>query len=112
MKYRVIRKSLWDFQPLWYSSRDGHAEGEHVNRGRDTSPRVDISSTWSVCPSVDMLPFGVTVPATVPQRSDIPEGLTNYLVYNKWNCAFVGTVRICKSFTLHGMNNMKVMIMN
>jgi hypothetical protein len=28
-----------------------------------------------------MLPFGVTVPATVPQRSEIPEGLMNYPVY-------------------------------
>jgi len=28
-----------------------------------------------------MLPFGVTMPATVPQRSEIPEGLTNYPVY-------------------------------
>jgi predicted nucleic acid-binding Zn ribbon protein len=27
-----------------------------------------------------MLPFGVTIPATLPQRSEIPEGLTNYLV--------------------------------
>ena len=35
-KYRVIHKSLRDFRPLQYSSRDGHAEGEHVNRGRDT----------------------------------------------------------------------------
>jgi hypothetical protein len=35
-KYRVIHKSLRDFQPLRYSSRDGHAEGEHVTRGRDT----------------------------------------------------------------------------
>jgi len=26
-----------------------------------------------------MLPFGVTIPATVPQMSEIPEGLTNYL---------------------------------
>jgi hypothetical protein len=34
--YRVIRKSLRDVRPLRYSSRDGHAEGEHVNRGRDT----------------------------------------------------------------------------
>ena len=34
--YRVIHKSLRDFRPLRYSSRDGHAEGEHVNRGRDT----------------------------------------------------------------------------
>jgi hypothetical protein len=30
--YRVIRKSLRDFWPLWYSSRDGHTEGEHINR--------------------------------------------------------------------------------
>jgi hypothetical protein len=40
------------------------------------SPSVDMLS-----PSVDMLPFGVTIPATVPQRSESPEGLMNYLVY-------------------------------
>ena len=34
--YRVIHKSLRDFRSLRYSSRDGHAEGEHVNRGTDT----------------------------------------------------------------------------
>jgi hypothetical protein len=28
-----------------------------------------------------MLPFGVTILATVPQRSEIPEGLKNYPVY-------------------------------
>jgi len=28
-----------------------------------------------------MLPFGVTIPATIPQRSEIPEGLMNYPVY-------------------------------
>jgi hypothetical protein len=27
-----------------------------------------------------MLPFGVTIPATVPARSEIPEGLMNYPV--------------------------------
>ena len=49
-------------------------------------PRLDISSTFkvgqkiSVSPYVDMLHFGVTIPATVPQRSEIPEGLMNYLV--------------------------------
>jgi hypothetical protein len=32
-----------------------------------------------------MLPFGVTIPATVPQRSEIPEGLMNYPVCNKMN---------------------------
>ena len=33
--YRIIHKSLRDFRPLRYSSRNGHTEGEHVNRGRD-----------------------------------------------------------------------------
>jgi hypothetical protein len=33
--HRVILKSLRDFRPLRYRSREGHAEGEHVNRGRD-----------------------------------------------------------------------------
>ena len=28
-----------------------------------------------------MLPFGVTIPTTVLQRSEIPEGLMNYPVY-------------------------------
>ena len=36
---------------------------------------------WSVSPSVDMLPLGVTIPATVPKRSEIPEGLMNNPVY-------------------------------
>jgi hypothetical protein len=44
--YRVIHKSLWDFWPLRYSSRDGHAEGEHVNRGRETP---------SFCPTLHVL---------------------------------------------------------
>ena len=35
-KYRVIHKSLRDFRPLRYGSRDGHVQGEHVNRRRDT----------------------------------------------------------------------------
>ena len=43
-------------------------------------PLVTWTETWSVSPSVDMLPFGVTVLVTVPQRSEIPEGLTNYPV--------------------------------
>jgi hypothetical protein len=43
---RVIRKSLRDFRPLRYSSRDGHAEGDHVNRGRDTP---------GFCPTVQVL---------------------------------------------------------
>jgi len=52
------------------------------------SPGVDISSTCKVGQKlgvslpVDMLRFGVTIPATVPQRSEIPEGLTNYPVFS------------------------------
>jgi hypothetical protein len=34
-----------------------------------------------------MLPFGVTIPVTVPQRSEIPKGLLNNPVYEKTNCA-------------------------
>jgi len=54
--------------------------------GTAPSPSVDIPSTyrtetWSVSPSVDMLPFSVTIPATVPQRLEIPEGLMNYPVF-------------------------------
>ena len=45
-QYRVIHRSLRDFRPLRYSSRDGHAEGEHVNRGRDTP---------SFCPTLQVL---------------------------------------------------------
>jgi hypothetical protein len=44
--YRVIHKSLREFRPLQYSSRDGHAEGKHVNRGRDTP---------SFCPTLQVL---------------------------------------------------------
>jgi hypothetical protein len=44
--YRVIHKSLRDVRPLRYSSRDGHAEGQHVNWGRDTP---------SFCPTLQVL---------------------------------------------------------
>jgi hypothetical protein len=51
--YRKIHKSLRDFRPLRYSSRDGHAEGEHkcINRGRDTSsfyPTLQVLDMSSV----------------------------------------------------------------
>ena len=44
--YKVIHKSLRDFLPLRYSSRVVHAEGEHVNRGRETP---------SFCPNLQVL---------------------------------------------------------
>ena len=48
--YRVIHKSIRDFRPLRYSSRDGHAEGEHVNRGRDTPSLSYITGARYVHP--------------------------------------------------------------
>ena len=55
--YRVIHKFLWDFRPLRYSSRDGHAEGEHVNSGRDTP---------SFCPTLQVLDM-----STVGDAADV-----------------------------------------
>jgi hypothetical protein len=74
--YRVIHKSLRDFRPLRYSSRDGHTEGEHVNRGTDTP---------SFCPTLqvlDMLLSAVSVLVVAQPSSEVPEGLMNYPVYS------------------------------
>jgi hypothetical protein len=38
-----------------------------------------------------MLPFGVTIPASVQQRSEIPEGLMNYPVLT----LIQGTEELC-----------------
>jgi hypothetical protein len=54
VKYRVIHKSLRDFRPLWYNSRDGHAEGEHVNRGRDTPTFCPTLQVLDMCTLGDM----------------------------------------------------------
>jgi hypothetical protein len=71
-KYRVIYKSLRDFQPLRYSSRFGHAEGEHVNRGRDTP---------SFCPTLQVLDMCTVGDATDVKFWQIPRHrpLTYYL---------------------------------
>jgi hypothetical protein len=41
-----------------------------------------------------MLPFGVTIPAIVPQRSETPEGLMNYPVEENFLVIFGKPVRI------------------
>jgi hypothetical protein len=40
-----------------------------------------------------MLPFGVTIPVTAPQRSEIPEGLMNNPVLN--NVLYFTKIRLC-----------------
>jgi len=52
-KYRVIHKSVRDFRPLRYSSRDGHAGGEHVNIGRDTPSFCTTLQVLDMCTLVD-----------------------------------------------------------
>jgi hypothetical protein len=75
--YRVIHKSLRHFRPLRYSSRDGHAEGEHVNRGRDTP---------SFCPTLQVLDMSTL--GDTKKRGDIL-----YLLI----CSF----QLCLSWLLH-----------
>jgi hypothetical protein len=55
----VIHKSLRGFQPLRYSSRDGHAEGEHVNRGTDTPtfcPTLQVLDMYTLGGAADVDP--------------------------------------------------------
>jgi hypothetical protein len=53
--YRAIHKSLREFRPLRYNTRDVHAEGEYVNRGRDTP---------SFCPTLQVLDVSTLGDAT------------------------------------------------
>jgi len=62
--YRVIYKSLRDFRPLRYSSRDGHAEGEHVSRGRDNP---------SFCPTLQVLDMSTLLCLSWLLRSRVRE---------------------------------------
>jgi hypothetical protein len=53
-------------------------------KSASTPQRLGHKKSWRDSLPVDMLPFGVTIPATVPQipqRSEIPEGLMNYPVH-------------------------------
>jgi hypothetical protein len=72
--YRQILQRVW--QELDY-----RIDICHVTKGGHIEHLQGRTETWSVSPSVDMLPFGVTIPASVPQRSEIPEGLMNYPVF-------------------------------
>ena len=61
--YRVIHKSLRDFRPLLYSRLDGHAEGKHVNKGRDTP---------SFCPNLQVLDMSTLAPSQLTLFWQIP----------------------------------------
>ena len=57
----VIHKSLRDFRLLRYSSRDGHAEGEHVNRVRDILSVCPALQVLDVNPVIKFLPHTLNV---------------------------------------------------
>jgi len=67
--YRVIHKSLRDFRPLRYSNRDGHAEGEHVNRG---------TGIPSFCPTLQVLDM-----STLGDAADVKSGNCGKFQYTK-----------------------------
>jgi hypothetical protein len=81
-KYRVIHKCFRDFRPLRYSSRDGHVEGEHVNRGRD-APKLGRDSL-----PIDMLLSAVSVLVVAQPSLEVPEGLTNYPVHSRMSGSY------------------------
>ena len=69
--YRVIQKSLWDFRPLQYSSRDDHAEGGDVNRVRDTlsfCPTLQVLDTSTLGDAADVNPVIKFLPHTCVAR--------------------------------------------
>jgi hypothetical protein len=45
-----------------------------------TPKRLVHKKTWGDSLPIDMFPFAVTIPAIVPQMSEIPKGLLNYPV--------------------------------
>jgi len=105
--YRVIHKSLRDFRPLRYSSRVGHAEGEHVNRGRDTP---------SFCPTLqvlDMLPsegsWQTFLAHARQSRSMAPAGLTEVFPCFFLSCKANARVQLAK--TLNGPHSSKIFVL-
>jgi hypothetical protein len=91
--YRVIRKSLRDLRPLQYSSRDGHAEGQLVNRGVSILPY-----RCSICPFCCVL--GVAQPS-----SEVQERLTNYPVYTVYSVCNVANTNMARCESLTKLTN-------
>jgi hypothetical protein len=79
-----------------------------VTKGGHIEHLYGRTETWSVSPSVDMLPFGVTIPASVQQRSEIPEGLMNYPVYPTFLCGLVSLKTVYASRNMCGNINYKI----
>jgi hypothetical protein len=71
--YRQMLQHVW--QELDYST-----DICRVTKGGHIEHMKGWTEIWSVSLSVDILLFGVIIPATVPKRSEIPEGFMSYPV--------------------------------
>ena len=101
--YRVIHKALGDFRPLRCSSQVGHAEGEHVNRGRDTPsfcPTLQVLDMSTLGDAADVNPVIKFLPHTLHvcgrnthNSEDLQtppvhtQSLFNFTVIHSWYCS-------------------------
>ena len=83
--YHSFDKGSWrrsllsaDMLQLVWQELDYRFDICRITSGGHFKHPLDTTETLSVSPSVDKLPFCVTIAATVLQRSEILEGLTNY----------------------------------
>jgi hypothetical protein len=86
-QYRVIPKSLRDFRPLRYRSRDGHAEGERVNRGRDTPsfcPTLQVLDMSTLGDAADVNPVIKFLPHTLQNLEVDSSDCLRYLSSQLW----------------------------
>jgi hypothetical protein len=60
-----------------------HHDCPLVVKSASTPWHLVHKKTWRDSLPIDMLPSGTTIPATVPQRSEIPAGLMNYPAFLK-----------------------------
>jgi hypothetical protein len=79
--YMVIRKSFRNLRTRLRNNQNRHCR-------KELSSTCKVGQTYGVSPSVDILRFGVTIPATVSQRPEISEGLTNHSVFHESTPAF------------------------
>jgi hypothetical protein len=68
-EYMLIHKYLQHFRHLRYSSRNGHAEGEHVNGGRDTPmfcPTLQVLDMSTLGDAAEVNPVIKFLPRDLP----------------------------------------------
>jgi hypothetical protein len=102
--YRVIHKSLWDFWPLRYSRREGHAQAEHANRGTDTPsfcPTLQVLDMSTLGDAADFNPVIRFLPHTI---NHVVYGARTYplchVIYHScekgsWRQSLLWTIRCC-----------------